>query len=298
MDIFKLGEHTKTPNDSFSLAKTLGLISLTPPKCQKCSSTMKAERGKTRHGINGIWRCPVKACRVKESIFKNTIFFGMHATLSQILRLTYCWSTRIPVSTAFQFCGVEEKTAINWFKIFRKTILAYNASLNIEKIGGPGLTVEIDESHLIKRKYNVGRIPVSNAVWVVGGICRETGAVFLKTVRQRNRETLEELILEHVILGTKIITDCWRGYVNLNNLGFIHVTVNHSLNFVDPSDRTVHTQTIERVWRSLKSTIPVGCKNCKIDEYIGSFVFVNQFNVKNILGRFEYVCQVLAAVFR
>ncbi|KCZ73772.1 hypothetical protein H311_05268, partial [Anncaliia algerae PRA109] len=32
----------------------------------------------------------------------------------------------------------------------------------------------------------------------------------------------------NVELGSIIYSDCWRGYVNLNNLGYEHYTVNHS----------------------------------------------------------------------
>lgn len=38
----------------------------------------------------------------------------------------------------------------------------------------------------------------------------------------------------------------WRAYTNLiNQPGFQHLTVNHSLNFVNPQDPTAYTQTIE-----------------------------------------------------
>ncbi len=43
----------------------------------------------------------------------------------------------------------------------------------------------------------------------------------------------------------------WRGYTNLDNIGYSHKTVNHSENFVNPNDGT-HTQNIERFWKGLK----------------------------------------------
>ena len=46
-----------------------------------------------------------------------------------------------------------------------------------KKIGGPGLTVEIEESKFGKRKYNVGRL--IEGQWVFGGICHETPRYFL-----------------------------------------------------------------------------------------------------------------------
>ena len=44
---------------------------------------------------------------------------------------------------------------------------------SLQKIGGPGHTIEIDESKFGKRKYHRGRIVVGK--WVLGGFCRTTG---------------------------------------------------------------------------------------------------------------------------
>ncbi|KCZ79063.1 hypothetical protein H312_03553, partial [Anncaliia algerae PRA339] len=52
--------------------------------------------------------------------------------------------------------------------------------------------------------------------------------------------------------GSKIITDCWKGYKDLNLFGFEHFRINHSYHFIDPTDKNIHTQKIERVWKSVK----------------------------------------------
>jgi hypothetical protein len=77
--------------------------------------------------------------------------------------------------------NLSSKTVVNWFKIFRRIIYAdYMNNMDL-KIGGIGCTVDIDEKHICKRKYGVGRVLLSEAVWLVGGICRESGEIFLKT---------------------------------------------------------------------------------------------------------------------
>ena len=57
--------------------------------------------------------------------------------------------------------------------------ISYLNSRN-EKIGGPGKVVEIDEAKFGKRKYNRGRLIEGR--WVLGGIERGTGRMFLKIV--------------------------------------------------------------------------------------------------------------------
>jgi len=59
------------------------------------------------------------------------------------------------------------------------------------------------------------------------------------------------IIIEQVAAGTSIITDEWRSYQRLD-LTFQHMTVNHSINFVDPNT-LAHTNTIESSWGKIKT---------------------------------------------
>ena len=47
------------------------------------------------------------------------------------------------------------------------------------------------------------------------------------------------------IIHFKILTDGWQAYKSLPNEGFTWDSVNHQENFVNPDDRTVHTNRIE-----------------------------------------------------
>ena len=80
---------------------------------------------------------------------------------------------------------------------------------------------------------------------------------------KRDRETLEPLIVRHILPGTAVISDCRRAYVNIPNsvdgngqpLNYIHKTVNHAVGFGNPKHCWIQTHTIERLWGDLKDYI-------------------------------------------
>lgn len=81
--------------------------------------------------------------------------------------------------------------------------------------------------------------------WVVG--IASSSEVRFFVVENRKGDTLRALIKENCEQGSYIFTDEWRGYSRLHEDGFIHRTVNHSKNFVNP-ENGAHTQLIERFW--------------------------------------------------
>ena len=91
--------------------------------------------------------------------------------------------------------------------------------------------------------------------WVFGGLCRETKACFLVPVERRDKETLLPIIRAQILPGTRVMSDLWRSYDCLKDEGYEHLTVNHSLNFVDP-DTGAHTQGIENTWWGVKRSYP------------------------------------------
>ena len=53
---------------------------------------------------------------------------------------------------------------------------------------------------------------------------------------------------------TRIITDYWKGYIDLKDNNYIHDKINHKKNFkIKGTD--IHTNTIEGIWNGLKMNI-------------------------------------------
>jgi transposase-like protein len=180
--------------------------------------------------------------------------------------LTYCFTRQFSYEQALIETSLDEEitsseTIADWYSYCRElTIVGLDRLYEgTGKIGGPGHIIEIDESKIGKRKYNVGRIVEGQ--WLLGILDLGTLENPTRKYRieilpnnQRDGETLLRLINRHVEKESTIVTDCWRGYNGLDADGFNHLTVNHTYNFVDP-DTFAHTQTIESSWRALKKRI-------------------------------------------
>jgi len=171
-----------------------------------------------------------------------------------VLELTLYWFFQVPVCDGASQIGVSKECAIDWYNYCREVCMTVYADQDI-CIGGPGFNVEMDESHLWRRKYHRGDLLVNEDQWVFGGICRETKETFIQIVPDRTGVTLWPIINQKVHPDTVIATGCARVYDNLHlppRGNYVHYQVNHSENFVDPNDRNIQTNTIERQWGLLK----------------------------------------------
>ncbi|GFY05381.1 DDE_Tnp_IS1595 domain-containing protein [Trichonephila clavipes] len=217
-------------------------------RCKEPCSIVK--RKKSSNG--SIWRC--KKCRAEKSIRVGSWFSCSKLNLQEILRLTWDLITGTKTCDIERKSGFSSATLADWRHFVHEQVLDH-VELTSSKIGGVGKVVEVDESKFGKRKFHKGRHVEGQ--WVFGGVERDSGKLFLVAVHDRTKRTLMQIIMEWIEPGTTIISDCWKGYNHdvLTAEGFNHLTVNHSLNFVDP-DTGAHTNTIESTWRHVKSRYP------------------------------------------
>ena len=87
--------------------------------------------------------------------------------------------------------------------------------------------------------------------WVVG-LSNGKGRVRFARVPNRSANTLNAIISKYVTDGSVIYSDGWKGYAQLEQLGYKHKTVIHKENFVDPASGA-HTQEIERWWVEVRA---------------------------------------------
>ncbi|ULT99105.1 hypothetical protein L3Y34_000446 [Caenorhabditis briggsae] len=231
--------------------------------CPSCQESRKISKQKNASGAfcKQKFECYKRACRnsrfnCKTGYLKGTFFEGLRGSRKKIFLCSFLYlNGKMVMKELAETLETEEKTVIQWCQWFRD-IMAESLYQPAIMIGGVGETVQIDETNIVKRKYNVGRI-VRNG-WLIGGIQNNTRAVFIEIVDKRDQATCERIIQQYVAPGTTVITDCWRGYNGLAALGYDHKTVNHSQNFVDPATG-LHTQRVESLWSHLKRRIKPKC---------------------------------------
>ena len=188
-------------------------------------------------------------------------------TLEEVMKFTYWWCQDLDQWQIKKQLGIGSHAAVDW-DMFCREVCEVTLFEKREKIGGPGKLVQIDESKIGKRKYHRGH--VVEGQWVFGGIEEDSRKSFIETVENRTEETLLNLIKEWVAPGTVIVSDGWKAYANLGKHGYIHKTVNHSIEFVNKEG--FHMNKIEGHWWQMKAKLPThGRKKEHYSSYLAEF---------------------------
>jgi transposase-like protein len=264
-----------TEHQAFLFARNLGLIDY--QRVCDCGAKMRIRQSsQEKHGEQFVCTAGKSTCKRTKSILAGSWFSGAKVSIRVGLLCVIGYAAELTNAQLSFFAGIKGTEALtNWQNFFRDICGHVVDEDDEEMIGGPGFTVEVDESVIYKRKNNVGRLLANESarMWVFGGICRETGAAFVARVEDRSAESLLFEIKKKIRPCTRIISDFWKSYDRLNEHGYEHAKVNHSRNFVNPEDRAVHTQRVERMWRTLKHIIPKGCSTQTRWSYLSEFVF-------------------------
>ena len=102
------------------------------------------------------------------------------------------------------------------------------------------------------------------------------GLGVMEVVATRDAATLLPIIQQHVRPGTIIWSDQWAAYNRVQHLASVaqHETVNHSIEFVNPTTG-VHTQNVESYWNRVKTKIKrmKGVHDQMVSSYLDEFMW-------------------------
>lgn len=222
--------------------------------CELCCEGVKRFVKDSSYSKDGVvWRCTNRKCNRKTSIREGSWFKGTHLSLSRVVKLTYYWVYQLPSEHIARELRIgSEHTLVDW-KNFAREVCLDILEKDSECIGGVGKVVEIDESKFGKRKYHRGKRV--DGVWVFGGIERGSKKCFFEAVEDRSAQTLIPIIKKNIKPGTLILSDCWKAYSSLEREGYEHLTVNHSIQFLNPENGAC-TNLIESTWNAVKKSLP------------------------------------------
>ena len=208
-----------------------------------CCSTHNAHRNGSNYKVKDV----------KLTICHNSWLVDSKLSLETILEFVYLWSQGFTHSEVMHELKLSKKTVMEWFMFFRESCI-FSVIEQSEQIGGNGVKVEIDESKFGKRIYHRGH--KVKGQWVFGGWEKyNKHKIFMIPVHNRKATTLMPLIKKWIAQGSIIHSDCWKAYSGLTKIGYTHVTVNHSKEFVN-KDTAACTNAIESDWRHAKVHMP------------------------------------------
>ena len=221
------------------------IIASVSPVCPKCGgpACMRNKKGEP------VVLCSWRGCKKQTTIWYNTPFYNVKVPIDRLILLLDLWLKKYNMNQMAELMGLSRQTISHLFKCFKEVIVPryYN---HLQPVGGEGIIVEIDESKFGKRKYHRGHRV--DGVWVLGLVeWTLERKIVLLPLENRKEETLTPLIEKYVHPHSYIYTDGWAAYRNLSASFSQHLSVNHSLHFVDPVTKA-HTNTIEGNWYGVK----------------------------------------------
>ncbi len=97
------------------------------------------------------WRC--RQCKTRKSIRVGSFFSKSKLTLQKWLLLIQLWAWEFPVTSVVELVEVDKHTAVDTYQWLREVCSA-KLLQTVIVLGGPGVTVQIDES-LFRHKPKV-----------------------------------------------------------------------------------------------------------------------------------------------
>ena len=157
--------------------------------------------------------------------------------------------------------SLAKNSVIRYVNLLNKIAVEYyQGKLNAIFLDGE---IEIDETFLFKDKKSKAKHRRNKrSLWLFGMIQREDHQFVITPVYSRDESTLLPIMLKHIKLGATVYSDSFSTYVNnrvfpkesrLQEYGFQHQWGDHQIEFVSSTFQQIHTNTIERLWLTIKT---------------------------------------------
>jgi len=236
--------------------------------CPKCNRPLKYSRIAKRRAYQCQW------CANQLYPTAGTPFDRTRTSLRDWFYVMFLFTTSrngVAAKRVEREIGVTYKTAWRMCHEVRKYMAALDSD---DPLGGPGQTVEVDETLIGGAVHGKGRGPQVQNKTLVLGMLERGGELVTRVVPNQRRASLVPVVQEKVLPGTTINTDSLHSYKNLGECGYTHKFVDHRVEYVGRDGATVNS--IEGFWNILKRGIH------------GTHIHVSPKHLPKYLGEFEY----------
>jgi len=168
----------------------------------------------------------------------------------RVAKIVECFCFDIDASKTAQLLRLNRKTVNRYFGTFRRLIQQYQTTEMAQFVG----IVELDESFFgpnrVRGRPGPRKRGRGTTKQPVFGIYERNGRIYTELVTNCSALTLQKIIRGRVSPDSVILTDGWRGYDGLVDVGFDkHLRINKSKHFVS---KGVHINGIEAFWSFTK----------------------------------------------
>jgi transposase-like protein len=223
------------------------------------------------------FRCSASSCRSEKSVFSGTFFASAKIPCNKVLEIAYYWLAKASTKQITTYTGISAKTVIHYIHHLQQ-LTADTLESEDFIVGGDGIVVEVDETKIGKRKYNRGHRV--DGVWIFCAVERTPDRkVYVQRLENRNSNTLTKMILDHVRPKSIIITDCWKGYSDISERDYYHLTVNHSIEFMD-SETFACTNSVEGNNNALKMLLPPRKRTVECEDSLWEFIWRRKHEIR------------------
>ena len=253
------------------------------PVCPHCGVIGHAGKLSGASTRIGVWKC--YDCRKPFTVKVGTIFEKSHIPMRLWLQAIFLIASSkkgISTNQLHRTLGISLKSA--WFMSHR--IREAMKDTVGALFGQGGGSVEVDETFIGKNEKEMGKGGTRHKQKVLSLVDRNTRQARSIVVDDLKSDTLFPLLMNNMAREAHLLTDDARYHERAGRFFASHRTTNHRLGeYVDPTDRTNHTNTVEGFFSVFKRGMKGVYQHCghnHLNRYVTEFDF--RYNNRKALG--------------
>lgn len=267
------------------------------PVCPHCGGFERIGELKGKSTRIGVRKC--YDCRKPFTVKVGTIFEAsnvkMHLWLQAMFLL--CSSKKgISANQLHRTLGVTLKTA--WFMAHR--IREAMRSGDLAPFGVGGGAVEVDETYIGREPGKPVKRAFHHKMKVLTLVDRERGRARSMVVDNIRPATIAPIVLENLSREARLMTDEAGHYLAVGREFAEHGVVRHGQDeYVNPADRTIHTNTIEGYFSVFKRGMKGVYQHCgkrHLHRYLAEYDFRYNHRIANGVNDLERTSRALSGI--